>query len=481
MIVKPQSTFKEQTQNAENYKQHNQKMLELENMYPKNAKVNERLKMLIDPNSFFLELSRHAGHELYDFPTPGAGILTGIGQVAGRACMILINNPELKAGCYYPATIEKTIRALKIAQSYRLPCLHLVDSGGAFLPMQADLFASENGFGSIFYEQAKLSALGILQYAVILRPCTAGGAYIPVMADSCAMVKDQAALFLAGPALVNAATGEKLDTQSLGGSKVHCHQSGVVQQEVMSEIEAINWLRSKISLIKDKHIIEKVSETDLDITKFIPSDPRFLPDINGILSALLDSSEFDEYQASIASNIRVGFGSINSHNVGIVANDGIMDSSSMIKANNFLIECNNIGLPVIFLHNTHGMMVGSHAEKSGIARHGANLIKTITNLRVKKITIMIGNSYGAGNYAMSGRAFRPDFLFQWPNNKIAIMGPSQQEFVLRSLDKESKVDTYSHSAIYHSARLRDDGIIMPNDTRKILSFILNIGAKSDRV
>lgn len=447
----------------------------IENCNSNRTIANKRLNKILDKDSYFLELSNLAGYEIYD-DLIDSGIITGIGLVSEKPCMILINNPEQKAGCYLPITIKKTIRALEIALKQKLPCIHIVDSAGAYLPLQTELFANSDGFGKIFFQQSQLKKLNIPQFAAILGSCTAGGAYIPVMADSCTMIKNKASLFLAGPPLVEIATGEKLTAQELGGSRVHCYASGVVDHESTTEQEAISWLRQSISRLGIKYKKPNYLDSNIqdDITAYINHDPRHLPDINGIISSLIDNSEFDEFQVNLGKNIRTGWGKIHGHQVAIIANDGVLTSDAMYKANKFIEISEACRTPLVFLHNTHGMLVGAHSEKSGIATHGARLIQKVANTELRKYTIMIGNSYGAGNYAMCGRAFSPDFLFQWPNNKTAVMGAIQQEFVMRNLGKELDIDNKHHGAIYHSARLNDDGIIEPNKTREILGFLLGL-------
>lgn len=436
--------------------------------------VRTRISKLLDTEAGFIELSEFAGIDLY----PGiqnSGIITGIGFVANKPCVIIANNPEIKAGCYFPITIKKTIRALEIALKQQLPCIHLVDSGGAYIPMQQEIFANADGFGKIFNLQAKLKHRGIAQYAAIFGSCTAGGAYIPVMADACIMLKDKASLFLAGPPLVEAATGEKLSAQELGGSKIHCYKSGVVDAEAKDENTAIQWLQNSISRIKfTANKIKHSNKNHTDPACYLESDSRYLPDINGIISTILDTPDFDEFQKNHAQTIRVGWGKIYGSDVAIIANDGILTSEAMQKTKNFIDVNNQLMQPILFIHNTHGMLVGSQAERSGIANYGAELIYAVSNTKSRKYTIMIGNSYGAGNYAMCGRAFEPDFLFQWPNNKTAVMGAKQQEFVLKYLGKDIKINSENHDAFYHSKLLNDDGIILPKDTRRLLGTLINL-------
>lgn len=477
MTIKSEFSIAKQQKNIEKYAPYMQKLNKIGSEIINNStKARARLNALIDPNSYFFELSQMAGYQLYD-GIHDAGIITGIGLVDNKPCMILINNSENKAGCYTPITIKKTIRALEIAIKQKLPCLHLVDSGGAYLPMQADLFANADGFGRIFYLQAQLTKHKIPQYAAILGSCTAGGAYIPVMTDACTMVKNKASLFLAGPPLVEAATGEKLTAQALGGSSVHCYQSKVVHHESESETAAINWLRQAITRTKHAKIqgnSYQQPKTKNNLTGFIEADSRHLPDIQGIIENLVDGSKFTEFQGNQGSSLRTGYAKIHGKDIALIANDGILTTESMIKAKKFIELAEISNTPLVILHNTHGMLVGSAAEKSGIATAGANLIRLIAMTDLKKYTIMLGNSYGAGNYAMAGRAFEPDFLLQWPNNKIAVMGAKQQEFVLNKLGKDMKIDASTHTAFVNSAKLHDDGIIDPNQTRKILGFLLNI-------
>lgn len=440
--------------------------------HAKRTKVNSRISMLIDKGSKLFEFSSLAGLELY----PGikdSGIVTGIGIVNKKPCIIIANNPEVKAGCYSPITIKKTIRALKIAKKQKLPCLFLVDSGGAYLPMQAELFANEDGFGRIFYHQSKLQAAGIAQYSAILGSCTAGGAYVPILGNACVMVKEKSSLFLAGPPLVKAALGADVDAQELGGSIMHCHKSGVVEQEVETEQQAIQWLREMIERVPYNKQF-KFSKQSIEVTQYIEQDTRFLPDIKKIIHEIIDHNSIQEFQPKYGITLITTWAKIDGRNLGIIANNGILTTEAIKKSINFISECNAINIPILFLHNTHGMMVGMEAEESSIAKYGAKLIQTISNCKVRKITIMIGNSYGAGNYAMAGRAFETDFIFQWPNNKTGVMGPNQQAQVLASIGKKADIDTSTHCAIYNSIRLNDDGIIHPNETRNTLAFLLNL-------
>lgn len=462
----------------------------------------DRIEKLLDPGSDFLELSMLAGYELYDDDIPAAGIITGIGRVMGVDCMLVVNDATVKGGTYYPITVKKHLRAQKIAEQNRLPCIYMVDSGGAFLPKQDEVFPDENHFGRIFYNQAHMSAQGIPQIAVVMGSCTAGGAYIPAMADESIMVREQATIFLAGPPLVKAATGEIVTAEQLGGADVHCRTSGVADYYAQNDEQAIaqtrriianlNW--QKPSSVVMREVKEPLYEPQ-EMYGIIPSDSRYPFDVREIIMRIVDGSEFDEFKALFGKTIVCGYAHIQGMPVGIIANNGILFSDSALKAAHFIELCSKRGIPLLFLQNITGFMVGSKVESEGIAKHGAKLVNAVACANVPKITVIIGGSYGAGNYAMCGRAYEPRFLFMWPNARIGVMGGEQAASVLAQVTREKKkregiqwsdedektfkaplLDQYAKqsSAIYSSARLWDDGVIDPADTRRIVGMSLAI-------
>ena len=462
----------------------------------------DRIELLLDPGSDFLELSALAGFELYEDDIPAAGIITGVGRVMGIDCMIIANDATVKGGTYYPITVKKHLRAQKIAEQNRLPCIYLVDSGGAYLPKQDEVFPDENHFGRIFYNQATMSSQGIPQIAVVMGSCTAGGAYIPAMADESIMVREQATIFLAGPPLVKAATGEVVTAENLGGADVHCRISGVADyyaqndEHALAQIRRIignlNW-QKKTSVVM-REIKEPMYEAE-ELYGIIPADPRYPFDVREIILRIVDGSEFDEFKALYGKTIVCGYAHIWGIPVGIIANNGILFSESALKATHFIEICAQRGIPLLFLQNITGFMVGSKFESEGIAKHGAKLVTAVACANVPKITVIIGGSYGAGNYAMCGRAYEPRFLWMWPNARIAVMGGEQAASVLAQVTREKKkrhgeawslddekalkaplLEQYAEqsSAYYSSARLWDDGIIDPIDTRRIVGMSLSI-------
>lgn len=460
----------------------------------------DRIELLVDPSSDFLELSAFAGFELYEDDIPAAGIITGIGKVMGIDCMIVANDATVKGGTYYPITVKKHLRAQKIARQNRLPCIYLVDSGGAFLPKQDEVFPDESHFGRIFYNQAKMSSEGIPQIAVVMGSCTAGGAYIPAMADESIMVREQATIFLAGPPLVKAATGEVVTAEALGGADVHCRISGVADHYARNDEHAISLTRrvvSNLNVRKLGEVVMKKPEEPLhpgeELYGIIPADPRYPFDVREIIVRIIDGSQFDEFKALYGKTIVCGFAHIQGIPVGIIANNGILFPDSAQKAAHFIELCTQRGIPLVFLQNITGFMVGSKVESEGIAKHGAKLVTAVACANVPKVTVIIGSSYGAGNYAMCGRAYEPRFLYMWPNARIAVMGGEQAASVLAQVtrskmkrqgkewtdieEKEFKtpfLEQYSKqsSAYYSSARLWDDGIIDPADTRRIIAMSL---------
>lgn len=463
----------------------------------------DRIELLLDPGSDFLELSALAGFELYDDELPAGGIITGIGRVMGIDCMIVANDATVKGGTYYPITVKKHLRAQKIAEQNRLPCIYLVDSGGAFLPKQDEVFPDENHFGRIFYNQATMSAKGIPQIAVVMGSCTAGGAYIPAMADESIMVREQATIFLAGPPLVKAATGEVVTAEALGGADVHCRISGVADYYAQNDEHAIAQTRRIVANLNYQQGLAKVVLREAreplhspdELYGIIPADPRYPFDVREIITRIVDASEFDEFKALYGKTIVCGFAHVWGIPVGIIANNGILFPESALKATHFIELCTQRGIPLLFLQNITGFMVGSKVEAEGIAKHGAKLVSAVACAQVPKITVIIGGSYGAGNYAMCGRAYEPRFLWMWPNARIGVMGGEQAASVLAQVTREKKkrqgetwtdadekafkaplLEQYGKqsSAAYSSARLWDDGVIDPVDTRRFIGMGLSI-------
>lgn len=463
----------------------------------------DRIELLLDPGSDFLELSALAGYELYEDDIPAAGIITGIGRVMGIDCMLVVNDATVKGGAYYPITVKKHLRAQKIAEENNLPCIYLVDSGGAYLPKQDEVFPDENHFGRIFYNQANMSAKGIPQIAVVMGSCTAGGAYIPAMADESIMVREQATIFLAGPPLVKAATGEVVTAENLGGADVHCRISGVADYYAQNDEHAIALSRRIVSNLNRKKIEQPIvlrtpTEPQYDAEELygiIPLDPRYPFDVREIIVRIVDGSEFDEFKALYGKTIVCGFAHIWGIPVGIIANNGILFSEAALKATHFIELCTQRRIPLLFLQNITGFMVGSKFEAEGIAKNGAKLVTAVACAKVPKITVIIGGSFGAGNYAMCGRAYDPQFLWMWPNARIGVMGGEQAASVLAQVTREKKKrsgETWSEedeklfkapllalyakqsSAYYSSARLWDDGVIDPVDTRRIVGMSLSI-------
>lgn len=461
----------------------------------------DRIELLLDPGSDFLELSIFAGYELYEDDIPAGGIITGIGRVMGTECMIVVNDATVKGGTYYPITVKKHLRAQKIAEQNRLPCIYMVDSGGAFLPKQDEVFPDENHFGRIFYNQANMSAQGIPQIAVVMGSCTAGGAYIPAMADESIMVREQATIFLAGPPLVKAATGEVVTAEALGGADVHCRVSGVADHYAKNDEHAISQTRriiANLNFQKKGSVVMRAPVEPLhdaeELYGIIPADPRYPFDVREIIVRIIDGSEFDEFKALYGKTIVCGFAHIQGIPVGIIANNGILFSESAQKAAHFIELCTQRGIPLVFLQNITGFMVGSKVESEGIAKHGAKLVTAVACAKVPKITVIIGGSYGAGNYAMCGRAYEPRFLYMWPNARIAVMGGEQAASVLAQVTRQKMkrqgeewteeqekafkvpfLEQYSKqsSAYYSSARLWDDGVIDPVDTRRVIATSLS--------
>jgi 3-methylcrotonyl-CoA carboxylase beta subunit len=462
----------------------------------------ERVNHLLDPGSPFLELSQLAAYKVYDEDVPAAGIITGIGKIQGIECMIVANDATVKGGTYYPLTVKKHLRAQEIARQNRLPCIYLVDSGGANLPRQADVFPDRDHFGRIFYNQATMSAEGIPQIAIVMGSCTAGGAYVPAMADENIIVKGNGTIFLGGPPLVKAATGEVVSAEELGGADIHCRMSGVSDHYANNEQHAISICRriiANLNYTKKPPVTIKSVEEPLynihEIGGIIPADKRKNFDVRLIISRIVDGSRFDEFKQLYGTTLVTGFAHIFGYPVGIVANNGILFSESAMKGAHFIELCNQRGIPLIFLQNITGFMVGKIYEQGGIAKHGAKMVTAVSCSKVPKFTIIIGGSFGAGNYGMCGRAYSPNFLFMWPNARISVMGGQQAASVLSQVKREglekmgkkwseeeerkfkmeieekyeSEGDPY-----YSSSRLWDDGIIDPADTRTVLGMCLSI-------
>jgi 3-methylcrotonyl-CoA carboxylase beta subunit len=461
----------------------------------------ERLKQLLDPGSPFLELSQLAAYQVYEDVVPAAGLITGIGRICDQECMIVINDATVKGGTYYPLTVKKHLRAQEIAQANHLPCIYLVDSGGAFLPLQDEVFPDRDHFGRIFYNQANLSAKNIPQIAVVMGSCTAGGAYVPAMADESIMVQHQATIFLAGPPLVKAATGEIISAEELGGADVHCRQSGVADHYAENDAHALYIARRTISNL-NRNKPETCSRIESrepaydtkELNGIIPTDPRKPFDIREIIARIVDGSEFDEFKALYGTTLVCGFAHLYGYPVGIIANNGILLGESAQKGTHFIELCTQRKIPLIFLQNITGFMVGSKYEAAGIAKHGAKMVMAVANAQVPKITVIVGGSFGAGNYAMCGRAYDPRFLWTWPNARISVMGGEQAANVLAQInrDKHTKHGTSwpvneeeqfktsmreqyekQGNPYYASARLWDDGVIAPEDTRKVLGLSLS--------
>lgn len=465
----------------------------------------ERIEKLCDPGSPFLELSQLAGYDLYDDDVPAGGIITGIGRVMGRECMIVCNDATVKGGTYYPITVKKHLRAQKIAKQNNLPCIYLVDSGGANLPYQAEVFPDREHFGKIFYNQANMSAKGIAQIAVVMGSCTAGGAYVPAMADQSIMVNEQATIFLAGPPLVKAATGEEINSEELGGANVHCRISGVADKLAQNDEQALEYAREAVKNLNinkkaenlSNQNIYKFSEPKHDISEvygIIENNSRKLYDVREIIIRLVDGSEFNEFKPLYGETLVCCFANIHGFPVGIIANNGVLFSESALKGTQFIQLCCQQKIPLIFLQNINGFMVGKKYEHEGIAKHGAKMVTAVSCAKVPKITVIIGGSFGAGNYGMCGRAYNPRFLYMWPNARISVMGGEQAANVLATvkdmqLEKQGKTwseaernkfmepirQQYEHEGhpYYSSARLWDDGIIDPADTRKVLALSLS--------
>ena len=461
----------------------------------------ERVQMLLDPGTPFLELAPLAALNLYDNAAPCAGLIAGIGRVSGIDCMVVCNDATVKGGTYYPLTVKKHLRAQEVAQQNHLPCIYLVDSGGANLPNQDEVFPDRDHFGRIFYNQAQMSALGIAQIAVVMGSCTAGGAYVPAMSDESIIVKNQGTIFLGGPPLVKAATGEVVTAEDLGGGDVHTRLSGVADHLAQSDLHALALARAAVKNLNKNQPIAPADTAPIapkyeakELYGVIPVDTRKPFDVREIIARVVDGTEFDEFKARFGSTLVCGFARIEGMAVGIVANNGILFSESAQKGAHFIELCCQRKIPLIFLQNITGFMVGRKYENEGIARHGAKMVTAVATANVPKFTIIIGGSFGAGNYGMCGRAYSPRFLWMWPNARISVMGGEQAASVLATVKRdgiEAKGGQWSADEeeafkapvrqqyevqghpYYATARLWDDGIIDPADTRRVLALGLS--------
>ncbi len=461
----------------------------------------ERVRMLLDPGSPFLELSQLAAYGMYNDDAPCAGIITGIGRISGIECVVVVNDATVKGGTYYPITVKKHLRAQEIARENRMPCLYLVDSGGAFLPEWDAVFPDREHFGRIFYNQATMSAEGIPQIASVMGSCTAGGAYVPAMSDETIIVRQQGTIFLGGPPLVKAATGEIVSAEDLGGAEVHTRQSGVADHYALNDHHALSIARRIVAnLNRTKPVTVAVREPcdplypTEELDGVIPADVRKPYDVREVIARLVDASVLDEFKANYGTTIVTGFAHLWGYPIGIVANNGILYSESAQKAAHFIELCSQRGIPLLFLQNITGFMVGKKYESTGIARDGAKMVMAVACARVPKFTVIIGGSYGAGNYAMCGRAYGPRFLWMWPNARISVMGGQQAASVLATVRrdaieakggtwaegeeeafKQPVLDQYERQGhpYYATARLWDDGVVAPSDTRRTLGLAIS--------
>ncbi|WP_418345159.1 carboxyl transferase domain-containing protein [Rhodococcus pyridinivorans] len=474
----------------------------------------DRVDELLDTGSPFLELSPLAADGMYDDECPGAGMIAGIGRVAGRECVIVANDATVKGGTYYPITVKKHLRAQEVALQNNLPCLYLVDSGGAFLPRQDEVFPDREHFGRIFYNQATMSAKGIPQIAAVMGSCTAGGAYVPAMSDEAVIVRNQGTIFLGGPPLVKAATGEVVTAEELGGGDLHSKVSGVTDHLAEDDRDALRIVRDIVSTFGPRNPrpwdVEPTVEPEADPTELydvVPTDSRIPYDVHEVIDRVVDgaggdgheSSSFHEFKAEYGKTLVTGFARIHGHPVGIIANNGVLFGESAVKGAHFIELCDKRSIPLVFLQNISGFMVGRDYEAGGIAKHGAKMVTAVACARVPKLTVVIGGSYGAGNYSMCGRAYSPRFLWMWPNARISVMGGEQAASVLATvrsdqLDASGKPWTAEQeeefkapiraqyeeqgNPYYSTARLWDDGIIDPADTRKVLGLALSVCANA---
>ncbi|WP_309097945.1 carboxyl transferase domain-containing protein [Streptomyces sp.] len=466
----------------------------------------DRVDTLLDPGSPFLELAPLAADGLYEGQAPAAGVIAGIGRVSGRETVIIANDATVKGGTYYPMTVKKHLRAQEVALDNRLPCVYLVDSGGAFLPMQDEVFPDRDHFGRIFYNQARMSGAGIPQIAAVLGSCTAGGAYVPAMSDEAVIVRNQGTIFLGGPPLVKAATGEVVTAEELGGGEVHSRVSGVTDHLAENDAHALRIVRTIVSTLPARgalpwEVTEPV-EPKVDphgLYGAVPVDSRTPYDVREIIARVVDGSRFAEFKSEFGQTLVTGFARIHGHPVGIVANNGILFAESAQKGAHFIELCDQRGIPLVFLQNISGFMVGKDYEAGGIAKHGAKMVTAVACTRVPKLTVVVGGSYGAGNYSMCGRAYSPRFLWMWPNAKISVMGGEQAASVLATVKRdqlEARGESWpaqdeeafkapiraqyerQGNAYYATARLWDDGVIDPLDTRQVLGLALTACANA---
>ncbi len=461
----------------------------------------ERVERLLDPGAPLLELGQLAACDLYEGEIPGAGIITAIGRVSGRMCMIVANDATVKGGTYYPMTVKKHLRAQEIAEANRLPCIYLVDSGGANLPHQSEVFPDRDHFGRIFYNQAQMSSLGIPQIACVMGSCTAGGAYVPAMSDESIIVRDQGTIFLAGPPLVKAATGEEISAEELGGGYLHAHKSGVVDHLAEDDGHALSIVRDIVSHLGPGH---RHGLTVLDprppkypaeeLYAVVPDDVRAPYDVHEVIARIVDGSELHEFKAQYGSTLVCGFAHIWGMPVAILANNGVLFSESAVKGAHFIELACQRKIPLLFLQNISGFMVGGKYEAEGIAKHGAKLVTAVATATVPKLTVLIGGSFGAGNYGMCGRAYSPRFLFSWPNARISVMGGEQAASVLATVHRDAakwsaeEVEAFKapirakyedEGSPYHAtARLWDDGVIDPAQTRDVLGLALAVSLEA---
>jgi acetyl-CoA carboxylase carboxyltransferase component len=458
--------------------------------------ARERIDRLVDPGSDFLEFSALAAHDMYKGAAPSAGMVTGIGIVEGQHCVIVANDATVKGGTYYPMTVKKHLRAQEIAEQNHLPCIYLVDSGGAFLPLQAEVFPDRDHFGRIFYNQARMSGKKIPQIAAVMGSCTAGGAYVPAMSDQTVIVKGNGTIFLGGPPLVKAATGEEVTAEELGGADVHTRISGVADHFANDDEHALGIVREIVANLHrelprqwDTCEPQAPKYDAREIYGIIPADSRIGYDVREIIARLVDASEFHEFKARYGTTLVTGFARIEGHPIGILANNGILFSESALKGAHFIELCVQRGTPLLFLQNITGFMVGKQYENGGIAKDGAKLVTAVACAEVPKFTVVIGGSFGAGNYGMCGRAYSPRQLWMWPNARISVMGGPQAASVLSTVKGEMTpqekaefekpiLEKYEHegSPYYSTARLWDDGIIDPLDTRKVIAMGLDAAA-----
>ncbi|MCK1267349.1 3-methylcrotonyl-CoA carboxylase beta subunit [Bradyrhizobium sp. GM2.2] len=468
--------------------------------------ARERVDLLVDPGTAFMELSPLAAYGLYGGDVHSASVVTGVGRIAGRECVIVANDATIKGGTYYPMTVKKHLRAQDVARQNNLPCVYMVDSGGAFLPLQDEIFPDERHFGRIFYNQAQMSSQGIPQIAIVMGSCTAGGAYVPAMSDESIIVRNQGTIFLGGPPLVKAATGEVVTAEELGGADVHSRQSGVTDHYAQNDAHAIGIARRIVGTLKpsvrpnlNMHPPRDPLFAAEEIYGVVPVDGRKPFDVRDIIARVVDGSEFDEFKKLYGTTLVCGFAHIWGFPVGIIANNGILFSESSLKGAHFIELCCQRGIPLVFLQNITGFMVGKKYEAGGIARDGAKLVTAVATASVPKFTVVIGGSYGAGNYGMCGRAYSPRFLWMWPNARISVMGGEQASMVLSQVRRdniEAKGDSWSKEdedkfrepiraqyesqghPYYATARLWDDGVIDPADTRLVLGLGLSVASNA---